>query len=56
MGAVSLHYTLIAFGSELIQDFASHTLAHVAADRHPNSANFTAVCLLHASLPLVPRS
>jgi len=43
MGAVSLHYTLIAFGSELIQDFASHTLAHVAADRHPNSANFTAV-------------
>jgi len=43
MGAVSLHYTLIAFGSELIQDFASHTLAHVAADRHPTSANFTAV-------------
>jgi len=43
LGSVSLHYTLIAFGSELIQDFASHTLAHFAASRHPNSANFTAV-------------
>jgi hypothetical protein len=43
LGSTSLIYTLVGFGNDIVQDASAHALGRYAANRHPQSANYTAI-------------